>query len=1096
MNAPTELRLYGFANPLGRAPMFLVPLFGTPPQFWIQDGRSGGPITRFFPCSAPQEAIIHYGGPETRLRVGDELIYAFAFSDEEIQVGGKATLQNVLSSRLAELQSFPFLFIDVLKFLNRLDALPEAIRKATDVLAMEDPGISREWAEIMESTLPDVPPATPTDPKPETESAAVGVPSPVALDLYQLTFQAPRRTTLALLSETRVKHSLFGETVRRRLVNLARLYDPRVPLSLDVGAEGGFEAERISSPFEWALAEGPRPDPKYCLQRLRALWLVVENRSGQITNDPVLPFRHQAALLQYLTHGKASSRALIADEVGLGKTVEAGLLIRHVLRQSSSTRILYLTLGGLVANVLEEFQRLDLPRFHFFANIEDDIWKNLNAVPAIALTSDTKLVVASMHKLCESDRWKEQHSFLGSSRFDLVIVDECHTLRAYGTAADSPQVWFRNIRQILEDHLTADGRVLFLSATPHQGKRDVFLNLVALCLGTPLNASEEEKARAARGRVIFRVKEHVRDWDGKRIFPVRDVKPPRLADPPLNYQDVLHGISNHFDWIASTSGVAEARTVGFVKSQALQYAASSLRAGFAYLLRRLIRHHPEQASAPNVLAWSGRLLPYRGRINSAEHLLEEWVNEFRVRRAVEEPELVEGELPEDAGPAADFTEVPRLFALLEAYDRLFDDPAAGAKFNTLNDLLSGFAEPVVIFSQAVDTVYELESRLKSLDFEVYRLTGDMPMEDRPASIRAFCRSTNPRRVLISSAAGGVGINLQIARIVVHFDLPWNPMVLEQRVGRVHRIGSTRTILVETILLKGSREAEVFSRITERLQEIVRDLSADVVEREALFRRILASLDPDRLREMLSGEIGLEAVGAAVEAGRKAVDEADKYMRDLAAQTSERRGKATMAHLVQFLRTADPGFGTVGNKVYAVVAETSGGELRQDFRQADVFQFEGEDELVFDRTAASYLGLRRNQTGGLGNSQVDPLIRAAIDLSGEPKSRMSTWVIPGSELPSDLQPSDLLYFAFEAGQNSDEFAEPTLRAWRVRRNEWLELSEDVVEELLWKTDWMPSRKAGEVVAAELLQDRAASVASSGRIHYPLAAIGIRERTETR
>ena len=110
--------------------------------------------------------------------------------------------------------------------------------------------------------------------------------------------------------------------------------------------------------------------------------------------------------------------------------------------------------------------------------------------------------------------------------------------------------------------------------------------------------------------------------------------------------------------------------------------------------------------------------------------------------------------------------------------------------------------------------------------------------------------------------------------------------------------------------------------------------------------------------------------------------------------------------------------------------------------------------------------------------------------------MSTWVIPGGELPSDLQPSDLLYFAFEAGQHSDEFAEPTLRAWRVRGNEWLELSEDVVEELLWKTDWMPSRKAGEVAPVELLQRTASSVAGSARIHYPIAAIGIRERSETR
>jgi superfamily II DNA or RNA helicase len=821
---------------------------------------------------------------------------------------------------------------------------------------------------------------------------------------------------------------------------------------------------------------------------------VSENRSGQITNDPVLPFRHQSALLQFLTEGRDSSRVLIADEVGLGKTVEAGLLIRHLLRQSLRTRILYLTLGGLVANVLEEFQRLDLPRWYFFANIDDKTWPKLNALPTAALTAETQLVVASIHKLCDSTRWQSQHRFLDTSRFDVVIVDECHTLRAYGTAADSQQIWFRSVRQLLEEHLTADGRVMFLSATPHQGKRDVFLNLVALCLGAPLNASEDEKAHAARGRVVFRVKEHVRDWENKRIFPIRDVRAPRLAEPPAKYQEVLRRIGEHFDWIAESSDGPQARTVGFVKSQALQYAASSLRAGFAYLLRRLIRYHPDQASRPQVEQWASRLVPYRQRITSAKQLLQEWIREFRSNSAQEDQEPIDGELSDELGPAPDSAEVPRLCELLESYNALFDDPSAGAKFNTLLELVDDTPEPIVVFSQAVDTVYELELRLRERGVEVHRLTGDMPMEDRPSVIRAFCRSATPRRMLLSSAAGGVGINLQVARVAVHFDLPWNPMVLEQRVGRVHRIGSTRTILVETILLRGSREAEVFDRITHRLQEIVRDLSADPIEREALFRRILASLDPDALREIFSGEIGLEAVGAAVEAGRRAVDEADRYMQELAAHTTERRGRATMARLVEFVKTADPHFKRVGSRLYAVLTETDGGELRQDQKETDVFQFDGDDEqLVFDRTAASYLGLRRNQTGGLGNTLVDPLIRAALDLAGEPKSRSSTWVVPNGALPTELHPGDILYFAFEAGRGAEEFTDPRLRAWRIRGTDWSELDEVLLERLLWDLDWTASRKAGEVAAVDSLL-RAVVPTSVEKTLFPIAAIGVRERGE--
>jgi hypothetical protein len=317
------------------------------------------------------------------------------------------------------------------------------------------------------------------------------------------------------------------------------------------------------------------------------------------------------------------------------------------------------------------------------------------------------------------------------------------------------------------------------------------------------------------------------------------------------------------------------------------------------------------------------------------------------------------------------------------------------------------------------------------------------------------------------------------------------MVLEQRVGRVHRIGSTRTIIVETILLEGSREAEVFERITHRLQEIVLDLSSDPVEREALFRRILASMDPDSLREMFSGEIGLEAVGAAVEAGRIAVDEADTYMRELAARTTERHGRSTMARLTAFLRDAHPEFKKIGSRVYAVVTETDDGELRQDERETDIYQFESDEEqLVFDRTAASYLGLRRSQTGGIGNPQIDPLIRAAIELSGEEKSKTSTWVAPKEALPPEIKSGDILYLALEATPGSAEFNDPVLRGWRIRQQDWVELDQMLIEHLLWDFDWNTSRKAGDLALDSVLQ-QLKTVASPGTLHFPIAAVGIRE-----
>ncbi|MGA3038957.1 MAG: helicase-related protein [Vulcanimicrobiaceae bacterium] len=917
-------------------------------------------------------------------------------------------------------------------------------------------------------------------------------------ELFQVTLSAPQRSSLAIIFEDDVEHPLFGTTKRRRLICLAHLYDQRTSLAVDVGEIGhasNLAVEKVADPFEYVLMEGPRPDPRFCMQRLRALWLYTENRSGQLNNDPVLPFRHQAALLQFLTAASAPSRVLVADEVGLGKTVEAGLLIREMLRAAPQSRILYVTPGGLVANVLEEFQRLDLPRWHFYGNLNDEVWQELNAIPVGVLTEEVARVVASMHKLCDSARWDEQHRMLGDTRFDLIIVDECHMLRAYGERAQKQQVWFGSVRQILQDHLAADGKVLFLSATPHQGNREVFLNLVALCVGSPLNQSGDEKAQAARGRVVFRVKEHIRDWDNGRVFPSREVREPKLADPPANYRSVLERIAEHFDWIAENAGGAQGRAVGFVKSQALQYAASSLRAGFAYLLRRLIRYHPEVTSLPELQHWAARLLPYRKRITSAEDLLHDWTREFRTSSAEYEGEVPEEELSEDTGPGVGTEEAPRLLDLLRMYDRLFDDREAGAKFRVLFDIIDKFNEPIVVFSQAVDTVYELEMRLRQHGCEVYRITGDMAPEDRGPVIRDFRTSSNQRRLLLSSAAGGVGINLQVARVVVHFDLPWNPMVLEQRVGRVHRIGSVKTIIVETILLRGSREAEVYDRITHRLHDIVRDLSSDPAEREALFRRILASLDQEALREILSGEQDLDAIGATVEAGRRAVDEADAYMRNLAAQTTENRGRASMGHLIAFLQAADPDFRKVGTEVYAVIVDLDGQELTQRRCEAGAYVFDRDGEsLVFDRTAASYLNMRRQRTGGIGHHSIDPLLRAAIGLGDEPKSRCSTWISLSEGAVEDVRPGDLLYFGLEAALGGVELTNSRLRGWRVRGNDWRELSESDIESFLWDVDIAVSRKAGDVPLLESLLDELASHADISSVHFPIAAIGIRERHE--
>ena len=146
MKGPSQLRLYAFANPRERLPAFLIPLFGTASDLWIQDGKGDGLILQFSPCTPRPENIIAARDQELLAKVGDSLTYAFQFSDRHIEIGSRSLVQGVLVKRLSEFQDFPFLMIDVLKFIGRSDALPEAIQRAKNRLAINDSYIAEEWA--------------------------------------------------------------------------------------------------------------------------------------------------------------------------------------------------------------------------------------------------------------------------------------------------------------------------------------------------------------------------------------------------------------------------------------------------------------------------------------------------------------------------------------------------------------------------------------------------------------------------------------------------------------------------------------------------------------------------------------------------------------------------------------------------------------------------------------------------------------------------------------------------------------------------------------------------------------------------------------
>jgi hypothetical protein len=146
MKRPSRLPLLGFINPRETLPAFLVPIFGTGSDPWIQDGGRDEVVQQFSPCSVPEGKLLPAQDRQISAETDSPFIYAFQFTENHIEVGSKSTISKKLSERLQELQQFPFLIIDVLKFIGPSSALPRAIERAKRELAAYDPEIAEDWA--------------------------------------------------------------------------------------------------------------------------------------------------------------------------------------------------------------------------------------------------------------------------------------------------------------------------------------------------------------------------------------------------------------------------------------------------------------------------------------------------------------------------------------------------------------------------------------------------------------------------------------------------------------------------------------------------------------------------------------------------------------------------------------------------------------------------------------------------------------------------------------------------------------------------------------------------------------------------------------
>jgi len=622
---------------------------------------------------------------------------------------------------------------------------------------------------------------------------------------------------------------------------------------------------------------------KRSLARFAAFYLISEDPQRRLDAREVVTLAHQVSLVRHILDSPGKRRVLIGDEVGLGKTVEAGLIIRELMSANPGLRVLYLAPARLVTNVGKEFKRLNM----FFRE-----WKAQES--DARLEADSK-IIASIHRAVHPNHFDRLLKLLP---WDVIVVDECHHLSDWSEGGGDPVRKYKLVRELVAAQ-GPESFLLLLSGTPHQAHTARFDNLLRF-LGTP---GEPVVARA--GRVIYRTKEDVRDWDGNPLFPKRQVNAPILVDLEQSHRDWLAAIHMFFSPTSNSGSQAAQRASGWKCAQALQWAASSSNAGLGYLVRQALRGGWTLQDVPLSEALAA-LRPYRSGASDepVQSLYDRMVSEISQQECDDDVEDIEDSI---TGRGSDHDH-EALAALLAQGIKLVRSSRQMKWERLWRDVIEpANGEKLVLFAQPIETVMALATWLsRKTGVQPSIIMGGQTDAEREEEVSRFRNPRGPQ-FLISSRAGGEGINLQFCRRLVHLDVPWNPMEMEQRVGRVHRFGSKQTVLVDTLVVRDSRETHAWDVARERLRTVAQTLVGP--DRfETVFSRVMCLIPPEELQKVLINspafpltDADVERLSSMIESGfREWQTFHDLYAANQREIRDQPAGLARWSHLKDFL----------------------------------------------------------------------------------------------------------------------------------------------------------------------------------------------------
>lgn len=562
----------------------------------------------------------------------------------------------------------------------------------------------------------------------------------------------------------------------------------------------------------------------------------------------VIPLPHQLHALSRAISGDRV-RYLLADEVGLGKTIEAGLVMRELKLRGLVRRILVVVPKGLatqwVAEMLSHFNE----RFQLILGEDIGAMQRLSSGNGTAISPWTTFdqVIVSLDSVKPLDRrrgWspariaeynRGRFEDLITAGWDLVVVDEAHRL---GGSTDAV-ARYKLGRGLAE----AAPYVLLLTATPHQGKSDAFHRLINLLDNDAFPDAESVTRERVAPFVIRTEKRKAIDAEGKPLFKPRHTHMACVSweERHRPQQQLYDAVTDYVRDGYNQALREKKRHIGFLMILMQRLVTSSTRAILTTLERR-------EAVLKGVETRDRQLSLRLDAANGTDAEIQELYD-------MDGQELLDELL---SRVSAHQFERSHVGALLEAA-RVCEQAGPDAKTEALIDWIYRLqAEEnesdlkVLIFTEFVPTQEMLKEFLEARGISVVTLNGSMDMDARKRVQDAF---RHEARVLISTDAGGEGLNLQFCHVIINYDIPWNPMRLEQRIGRVDRIGQTRTVRAINFAIEDSVELRVREVLEQKLavifEEFGIDKTGDVLdsaEAGELFEEAFAAaiLDPESI----------------------------------------------------------------------------------------------------------------------------------------------------------------------------------------------------------------------------------------------------------